>query len=234
MINIAIVEDNEKEMELLNSYLIKNCQEKKFEYSIVRFNNAFSFLKDIDVAYDMIFLDIELPDGNGMELAKKIRQINSQVIIIFVTNMAQYALKGYEVRAFDFIVKPVNEYNFAVKFSSAINCLNQKKDKGIWISNKDGRKYLLVSNIIYVEVVNHMIDYHTIEGVFSASGSLNSIQQTLGPTFSLCNRCYLVNLRYVTAIDQYDVTVGKEKLQISRAKRKNFIRTLNNYYASGD
>ena len=177
-------------------------------------------------------MDIELPDGNGMDLIKEIRKVDDKVIVVFVTNLVSYAVKGYEVHAFDFIVKPISYYNFYVKLLKVIGCLEQKKDKEIWVTNKNGRERIMLSSVLYIEVVQHMLYYHTVDGVLNASGSLNSVQESLkNYGFVLCNSCYLVNLKHVKAIKQNDVLVGNDLLMISRHKKKEFIKALNEYLA---
>lgn len=154
--------------------------------------------------------------------------------VIFVTNMSQYAVKGYEVRAFDFIVKPVSYSNFSIKLAGAVSVIRQRTGKDLWISNKEGKTCIRSSRVKYIEVNQHVLVFHTLDGDYTQSGTLSNIQDELaGEPFSLCNRCYLVNLRYVTAVKQFDVYLGTQKLQISRPKRTGFLRDLNNYLAKG-
>ena len=235
MINIGIVEDVIAESQLLHSLLDEYSKNNDLTFGINVYNNINDFLND-NKTFDIVFLDIELGDGNGMDLAKTIRENDKNVMIIFVTNMAQYAVKGYEVRAFDFIVKPIFEENFKIKLSSAIRCLTRKKDVSIQISNKDGISYINSSNIRYVEISQHILIYHLIDGsTISASGTLESLEKKLsGAGFSFCNRWYLVNLKYVTFVSGYDCYLGKNKLSISRMKRSSFVRSLNDYLAEGD
>lgn len=129
-------------------------------------------------------MDIELPDGNGMEIARRLRKTNKRTLIIFVTNLAQYAVKGYEVRAFDFVVKPVSYYNFMLKFSAALDNLELNKDTEIWIKSKEGRVRLPASRIIYVEVLKHYLTYHTKDGDSTALGSIGGA----GGTRSVCRQ----------------------------------------------
>ena len=104
--------------------------------------------------FDIVFMDIELPDGNGMDLVRQMRETDKTTLVIFVTNLAQCAIEGYKVRAFDFIVKPISYYNFKLSFSNALDALEINKDIEIWIKNKEGEVRLLASRIIYIEVVD--------------------------------------------------------------------------------
>lgn len=235
MIRIAIVEDEKNSSDLLVNYLEKYSNDKNIRFDVKTFFSRNQILNNYNNNFDVIFMDIELPDGNGLETIRKIREVDKNVIVVFVTNMAQYAVKGYEVRAFDFIVKPVTSYNFYIKLDNILNLFEQKKDDEIWISNKDGKMKLNISSIYYIEVIQHMCIYHTKEGNFKATGSLNNIEKTLSKyNFSLCNRCYLVNLRYVTSVKKGFVLINNEELIISRAKQASFMKDLNDFLAEGD
>ena len=234
MRNVAIVEDEKEAADTLENFLGRFGKECGEQFNVVRYSGAVTFLSAEQNRFDMVFMDIELPDLNGMDAAKKLREKNAEIMIIFVTNMAQYAIKGYEVRAFDFIVKPVSYGNFSVKLKGAMDVLRARDGKYVWISNLDGKIRLHSSAIRYVEVVQHMLIYHTTDGDIKASGSLSALESELeGEPFALCNRCYFVNLRYVTAVRQFDVYLGSEKLQISRLKRSSFMSALNDFLAGG-
>ena len=234
MRNVAIVEDEKQAAGTLGAFLERFGREHGEQFNVVHFSDAITFLSEQQNRFDIVFMDIELPDLNGMEAAKKLREKNAEVMIIFVTNMAQYAIKGYEVRAFDFIVKPVSYGNFSVKLLGAMDVLRSRDGKYVWVSNIDGKMRLHSSAIRYVEVVQHMLIYHTTDGEIKASGSLSALENELeGEPFAFCNRCYFVNLRYVTAVRQFDVWLGSEKLQISRLKRASFMSALNDFLAGG-
>lgn len=233
-VRAIIVEDEKDAADLLDGFLKRYGREKDVEFDVCRYGDASTFLCNYRNNADLIFMDIELPDGDGMSAVAKIRERDAEVTVIFVTNMSQYAVKGYEVRAFDFIVKPVTYHNFSVKLTSALGCIRQRLGKDIWISNKEGKMCIRSSRIKYIEVVQHVLVFHTLDGDYTQSGALSNIQDALaGEPFSLCNRCYLVNLRFVTAVKQFDVYLGEQKLQISRLKRNGFMRDLNDFLAGG-
>ena len=199
-------------------------------FSITRFRDALSFLDEYSGNYDLIFMDIELPHMDGMEAVRRIREKDENVIVIFVTNMAQYAIKGYEVNALDFIVKPVRYDSFAIKMDRAISKFKLSQNKEIWITDRNNKRRLRTADIKYVEVVHNNCIYHTADGDYTTYDQLYNVCELLKDApFALCNRCFLVNLKYVTAIEELTVTVAGEKLQISRNKRKSFLTSLNEY-----
>lgn len=233
-IKVTIVEDEAASADILEEYLIRYGEDKGINFDVKRFCNVTSFLCNYNNSADLIFMDIELPDGDGMSAIAEIRKRDKEVTVIFVTNMSQYAVKGYEVRALDFVVKPVSYNNFSVKLTDAVDVIRQRTGKDIWIFNKEGKICIRSTRIKYIEISQHVLVYHTLDGDYTQSGVLANVQNSLeGEPFSLCNRCYLVNLRYVTAVKQFDVYLGDQVLQISRLKRANFIQDLNNYLAKG-
>lgn len=232
MKNIAIVEDDCAAAEQISVFLEKFFAEEPVHVN--RFTASIQFLTNYKGEYDIVFMDIELPDLNGMETARKLRELDKKVAIIFVTNMAQFAVKGYEVGALDFIVKPLTYYNFALKLKRAAEYLRANEDAKVFVHVDDGFVTLNLSDIRYVEIIKHKIIYHTVHGDYHTYGTLKKIEESLAEHhFIRCNYCYLVNLRYVTSVRGFTAYVGEEELQISHPRRKEFLHALNDYFGGG-
>ncbi len=120
---VCVVEDNREHSDRLVAFLGKYSRERGKEFNVSVYGDALSFLGEFCGNFDLIFMDIELPYRNGMDVVKQIREKDKKVIVVFVTNMAQYAVKGYEVDAFDFIVKPIHYSAFAIKLDRALERL---------------------------------------------------------------------------------------------------------------
>ena len=136
MIKIAVIEDEQEIQESIHSFINQYMAENSLSYQAKTFLSAESFLFSPVNEYDIIFMDINLPGLNGFETCLKLREKNVTSIIIFVTSLAQYAIKGYEVNAFDFIVKPLNYYSFALKLRRAINEIKRNIIDTLVIKNK--------------------------------------------------------------------------------------------------
>lgn len=230
MIKIAIVDDEQEELAVLNEYFLKLQQQTLDEFEIHLFSSSADFLSAFDCSYDLISLDIEIDDKNGIDIAKEIRKLDEEVTLLFVTNIAQMAIKGYEVRALDFIVKPINYYSFSMKISTAINIIKQKKAKNIVINTSTGMQMFSSDDLYYAEVMGHELFYHTKRGVLKQRRSLSDLESMLaGLSFKRCNQSYLVNLKYVEAVVKNDVQVAGDVLKISRPKKKEFLQDLANY-----
>lgn len=238
MLKVVLVEDNVEAMETVKAYLERYSEENGLQYRFTWFDNPINFLTKYNLDYDVIFLDIQMPNMNGMDLAHKIREKDDAVPLIFITNMAQFAIKGYEVGASDFIVKPVSYYDFSLKFERVVKKLVKQSDEiRIAVSSGGSTKYVFARDVRYVEVLKHRLKYYTTDGEFDASGSLSKMQTLLEPLdFVRCNNYCLVNLRYVFGVKGYTLTVftgrGDEKVElvISQPRKKEFMQKLNDFY----
>ncbi len=179
-------------------------------------------------------MDIEMVGTDGMTASKLLRERDDNVLLIFVTNLSQYALKGYEVHAFDFIVKPINYYNFILKMERAFVEIRHRQDKSIALSFNGEKRVVKVSTIQYIEVMGHSLTFHTTTGNFVVSNkSMSEVQKQLeGFDFTYCNRCFFVNLKYVTGVKDENVYVAGEPLKIAKTRRNEFMRTLNKYFTA--
>lgn len=233
MIGIAIVEDEKEVADKIGAYLARYAASVKTEISTIWYRDAESFFAE-GTSCNMVFMDIELPGMDGYHAAKKLRAINRDVVLIFVTNLAQYAVSGYEVSAFDFIVKPVSYHKFSLKLGRAFEHLHNMSKRKIIVSSREGKKVISVDELKYVEVLKHVLTYHTTSGEIVVSGTLKKVKENLEDLpFEFCNSCYLVNLRYVKEVKGTKVLVGDEELQMSVPKRKDFMKALAHYLGVG-
>lgn len=227
MLRVAIVEDMPAELTLLQKHLQSYADERGMAFEFAVFGDATAFLERYRADYDIVFMDIELPGMDGMEAAHRLRALDRQVTLIFVTNMAQFAVKGYEVEALDYIVKPVKYGSFCTKLDRAVaRC--QAAAESIAIPQQNGTLRLLLREILYIEVNGHRLTYHTQQGTFEAGGSLQDVEAKLHPKgFLRCNKCYLVNQRQVRGMQGNLVQLSNgETLQISRLRKKGFLEEL--------
>lgn len=233
MVNIAIVDDSKKDSELLQSFLETFKKETNTNLYYDSYDDGLKFLENYHLNYDVILLDIEMPLVNGVEVARKIRNKDPFVSIIFITSLRQYVLKGYEVNALDYIIKPI-EYNiFKVKFQKAIDISNKYVERKIKFKIGQEHRYVDIMDILYIEVTGSYLTVYTTNTSFKIKGPLYVIADQLGDThFAMCNSCYLVNMNYVEKFDRETVTVAGHELLFSRGKRKTFLERLDSYLGS--
>lgn len=232
MRNIAIVEDEDDAADLLCGYIERFSKVTGQEFRVDRFASAVDFLTDYKAKYAVVFMDIQMPQRDGMSAAVELRNIDKTCSIIFITNLIQYAQKGYDVDAVAYILKPVRYYDFALKFKKALNIyvVNEKQD--FTINTSKGLCHVSTDKLMYVETVKHRLYFHTVDDVLERTGVLSQVEAELKRFgFLRCNQCYLVNPRFIVKLDGNMVQLGEKLLAISRPRRKTFMTELANWYA---
>lgn len=231
---IALVDDNPADRSLLRSCLEPWLAEHTIAAEIEEFGSGDSFLAHCEQSYDLVFMDIEMPGENGMEVAAKLRRRDEDAILIFVTNIAGFAIHGYEVGARDYIVKPLDPFSFKMKMSRTLPALSDRQSDALLIKTAEETVVINRSNVLYLEAEGHFVHYHLPGASHRTYGTFkNAIAEMRQEQFEFCNRCYYVNLRYVKKVDADYVYVGEDKLLISRPKRKAFLVALANYVGRG-
>ena len=230
MFRIAIVEDDKDYQNQLLQYCDKYAKENNEEFQTIVFSDGDGILDNYTANYDVIFMDIQMRLTDGMTTAKEIRKYDEKAIIIFVTNMSQYAIKGYEVGALGYVLKPISYFVFSQELQKAIRKIRSESSHSIVLRQEDGMQVIDTRKIIYVESDNHVLTIHTDDGNFEMRGTMKEMEERLSvDSFARCNNSYLVNLKYVRRIVQNDVDVNGEMLPISRPRKKEFIEALTDY-----
>lgn len=232
MHNIAIVEDNDDDAKVLESYITKISEKENNEYNVIRFTNALDFLNNYQPIYAVILLDVEMPNMNGVEASQQLRKIDKTCSIIFTTNLIQYAQKGYEVDAVAYLIKPVQYYDFSLKFKKAIAMYALNEDKDFLVKTGKGPCHISTNKLMFVEVMRHRLYYHLIEETLEVTGTIAKAEEELKDYgFLKCNQCYLVNPHYISKIQGLELTVGNTVLLISRPRKKQFLEELASWYS---
>jgi DNA-binding LytR/AlgR family response regulator len=233
MLRIAIVDDDKEDVQIIEDFLAHFFEESDMEYHTTHFSDGMFFIENYTPAYDIVFMDIDMRLLNGMKTAQRLRERDSNVILIFMTRMSQYAAYGYDVDAIGFLIKPVKYYGFKMKMKKALSMLEGKKDIRVLVSTKeDGQIVLSSREISYIEVLNHLVILHTGNGKeYRTWCSLKEYADKLsGNHFCACNRYCLVNLAYVTGVDAKGISLSSGiELQLSRGRRKEFMEALTSY-----
>lgn len=226
MLKIAVIEDSKEFSETLKSFFTKfsSCGES---LDVVYFESAIPFLEHYKPIYDIVFMDIMLPHMNGMDAAHKLRELDQSVVLIFVTNMAQLAVKGYEVNAADYIVKPLLYHDFALKFRRAVlRC--KEAASTVLITQQSETRRVLLREVIYIEVHGHTLSFKMETGSFSSTGTISEMESNLkNKGFLRCNKCFLINQRHIALVRSNTVIMSNgDELQISRPRKKQFMHDL--------
>lgn len=231
MLEIAIVEDEENYRNVLCEYLKKYEQETGQKMHMSVFTDGDEIVENYTAKYDIILMDIEMQFMNGMDAARKIREVDKAVIIIFITNMAQYAIQGYEVDALDYILKPISYFAFSQRIQRAVGRMKKREERYINIVSKNGVNKVAVSEISWIESEGHRLIYHAKNQVYESTlNSMKEIENELKDcSFFRCNKGYLVNLAHVKAIRDGWAILTNGQVMISRAKKTEFQKALTTY-----
>ena len=237
MINIAVVEDNEQDAAQLCAFIDEYAEKNGLAVKVSRFSDAVSFLDGTRGAFDLIFMDILMPGMDGMRAAQRLRASDRWAKLIFVTNMAQFAVKGYSVDALDFMVKPVVYRDFEMKMRKAVGLIRAEEGQQVAICS--GASFLKVParEITYVEISGHNLCYHMADGqTVRAVGTLSKVEEQLKACrFLRCNSCYLVNPRSIASVDGYEIKLyDGDVLQISHPRKKKFMSELAAWIGEGN
>ncbi len=235
MYRIAVVEDEQQYRDEVCQYIEQYATEHQLKFDVTTYTDGQEIVDDVQKHYDIIFFDIEMTLLNGMDAAKVIRERDVNVVMVFITNMAQYAIEGYEVGALDFVLKPIDYYGFSFRLARALGRVQKKQGNlEFAINTPGGIKKLNSNDIYYIEIENRFLVYHTAEGDFSQRGTLQSAEEMFQDYhFVKCNHWYLVNLKYVTEIEENIVHVAGSRLEISRRNRAHFLKEVTEYIGGG-
>lgn len=230
IIQIAIVEDEPLFARQLENYIRQYEKESGKQIQITMFADGEDITDHYSGSYDIILMDIQMQFMDGMTAAEKIRELDQEVIIMFITNMIQYAVRGYEVDAMDYVVKPVEYFAFSQKLDKAIGRLKRPVSIFVTIPTEDGRQKLAVSDIYYMESQGHYARYRTARGEFLSRVSLKELEDEMKQYgFFRCGKGFLVNMKHVDGISGGDCLIGGDRIPISRNKKNEFMELLLQY-----
>lgn len=231
MIHIALVDDDHKIIEQLKRYIGRYYDNNTENYKITVFLDGMDLLTNYRPVYDLIFMDIHMSKLDGLRTARRLREADENVLLVFITNLAKYAVRGYEVNALDFMVKPLKYEHFSMNMKKAEGILKKYTGSNIVININGEFHVLSTTDIYYVEVNDHWLIYCLRDRSYKVRGSMKKLQEQIKTDdFQMCNRCYLVNMKHVKSIKGDMVTVGEYQLKISRARKKEFTAALTDYF----
>ncbi len=229
---VAIVDDSLTDIQLLFDNICRYCQEHKVHMQIDKFSNEALFLHSFkNSPYDLIFLDIYMQQATGIQIAKKVQEINPRCQIVFTTTSKEHAVKAFRLHALDYLVKP---YTYS-QLEDALNHFEHLSRKFThYIELKEGRHFtrILISDIIYTDYYNHYIQVHTTSNIVRSYMPFDNFAPMLEPypQFLWCYRNCMVNMDYIESLDDKDfILKNEERIPISKARKKEIVQAYADY-----
>lgn len=237
MLKIAICDDDEyflkKERTLIKKYLEKN----EYDYEIFTYTSGKELLEEKEkiTEYQIIFLDINMEEIDGMKTAEVIRKYSIDTYLVFVTAFITYAIEGYKVEAVRYLLKDDKCFNEAIIecFETILNKMNYREKKQLF-EFQEGEKEISLKDIIYIESDLHKLIFHLTKGKirkYTMYAKLNSINESLKECgFCRIHQSFLVNLKYVEKVERYKVELWNKKTLNIAKKRYSEVKSEFIYY----
>ena len=228
---IAICDDEKNIRELIGNKVLKQYPESE----IVFFSSGEELLLS-DTHIDILFLDIQMSGRGGMETARELRQHDNDVIIIFVTAVEEYVFQAFDVRAFNYIVKPIDDIKFTEILRKAVEELGvQKKDvkepeeKYVMINNWGVHTKVILDEIVYAEVFNRKVVIHKMNDEIEYYGKMSDLEALAGESFFRPHRAYLINFKYVEKYDATTIYLEKGSVLMAKQNYPAFVKKYMKY-----
>lgn len=236
MLHVLMLEDTPEEATALRGHLERYAAERELELQVTWLTNALDFLEDRPAA-DLIFMDIDMPGINGLEAAHQLRTYDSMTPLVFVTNLAQYAVRGYEVDAVDFVVKPVEYESFRMRMDRALRVVERNATRALQVKTREGTQIFSASDLLYVETQGHDVAYHVVGEVepFVVRDSLRRVESSLGSLpFVRLSSSALANMAHVRRVRGDEVRLSDgTTLYMSRARKREAQAAIAAYLGGG-
>ena len=229
MKNIAIIDDDETDASVLAGHLKRYFQARDIPVEVAVYHDCRAFLTRFDGRFHLVFLDIIMPNMDGVSLARQIREKDPTSKLIFVSSNPKYALDGYELNVLSFLLKPISYESLELKMNRIYPLLDSLDERKIQLKNRDDIRFLQIKDITYVEVFGHYLHFHLADGsVIVYRGSLSDAEKQIdSPFFVVCSQPNLVNINYIKEIKGNSVILlDGTVLGISRSKRKSFYAAV--------
>lgn len=229
MIKIAVCDDEEIMLFELTNKIVTYMEPIHCFCKVDSFLNAEALLEKKEI-YDIVFLDIQMKDINGLEAAKKLRESGSESFIVFVTVLKEYVYDAFEVEASDYLLKPVEDDRFIRTMDRISRYIEDRRKNSITIQKGTWCKSIRFEDIFYCEVINRKIYVHTKQGNIDYYFKIEELEKQLRTHFFRCHRSYLVNLKYVCGFNNGIAELENgEEIPISRLRQQDFSKAVLQY-----
>ena len=231
MLHFAVCDDEPYMVQEISDKISQYMNEKHlYSYCINCFSSGCSLLES-ECNFDVVFLDIQMEQPNGMETAKMFRKQKNYSLLVFVTVLKECVFDAFEVEAYDYLVKPLDSDRFRRTMDRIINTLTQRMKKSIVIQRGISCEVVLLDEILYCEVQGRKLYIHQRDGkITDYYDKLENFERRVDGRFFRCHRSYLVNLGYVRGCDAGQIILPQgAKIPVSRLRERDLTQSLLRY-----
>lgn len=227
--NVFFGGSNDEKERIFHAYIKRYAEEANLPLEYHSFDSARDLLEEDLRSPDAIFLDTDLADLTGIKTARKIREDNGRVTIVFFTENPDSAVDGYSVNAADYILMPIEYEHFAKRFKRIVHIYRIQRSRSHPLKLIGGGTLLVnMSKVEYIEVIQHNLVYHSGQDTYVTRGSMQQVAEEFKEFgFCRCSKSYLVNLRHVDRIYRSHVYIGDTVLPLGRSYRQEFVSRFN-------
>lgn len=232
-VKIAVCDDEFLVCNQISTALLDYAHERGCAFDISVFHSGVEVLAGISSDTQVVFLDISMEGLSGMEVARKLREQPSfsEMRIVFVTSMVQYAVEGYSVHAFGFLPKPISRVTFNLLLDDLMRSIAISTGHSVALKTASGVELVKSRDILYVESFAHSMRVVCVGGELSCNAPMGSFEEKLSDgSFFRCHRCYLVGMRHISSIsDGFCILSNQDSIPISRYRRREFLEAFNRF-----
>ena len=228
---IAICDDEKDIREL-----IANKVEKQYPDAEIIFFQSGEELLLVDESIDILFLDIQMSGIDGMETARELRKKDKRVILVFVTAVEEYVFQAFDVGAFNYIVKPIDDGKFSDVLHRAVDewssqNINEKEpeERYVLINNSGVHTKVILDEIVYAEVFNRKVVIHKLDGEIEYYGKMSDLESLAGDSFFRPHRAYLINFKYVEKYDATTIYLERGTALMAKQNYPEFVKKYMKY-----
>ena len=232
MIKIAICDDSDYMREEIKKHITAYSFKREFSYTLDEFETGEKLLESNE-EYDLVFMDYKF-EGSGLDgisTAKQLRERQADITIIFLSSYPGAVFQSFEVGAFRFLLKPVDEEKFNAALEAFL--LSTEEEKVLLVRVKGMNHFIKESKISYIEGIgkNCIINFLDKSKKFECHETLSSMEQRLkSKSFYRCYKSYIVNMKHVNAYNRTDVVLKNgDSILMSRNKYKEFTEKYSDY-----
>jgi DNA-binding LytR/AlgR family response regulator len=231
MHHIGIVDDDARSRDVVLRHLRRYQDEHHEQFAVRVFGDGDDLVRGYPADLDILFLDVEMPGMGGFEAAHAVREVDDSVVIVFITRMGQLAIRGYEVGALNYLVKPLRYTVFAQELTRCLRRVRRSTGTHLMLPTARGSVRVDAADVTHVGSTRHRITVHTVDAAYTFTGTLKVVEAMLPEDgFFRASSSYLVNLRHVLAVHRTScVVAGGHEVPISRARKRDFLEALTDH-----